>query len=109
MHLAEGLLPPVQAAGWFVASSPFVVASYRKVEKLTNSAGVRERALFGLGCALSFAVTLFPIPVPGLGATSHMCATPIMAMLFGPLTMVLPITLVLLVQALFLRMAGFQP
>jgi cobalt/nickel transport system permease protein len=56
--------------------------------------------------ALIFAVTLFPVPVPIVGMSSHMCATPVLALLLGPRLMALPTALVLAVQALFFAHGG---
>jgi len=33
MHIAEGFLPPLQAAAWFVAATPFVVHGAMAVVK----------------------------------------------------------------------------
>jgi cobalt/nickel transport system permease protein len=103
MHLAEGILPALQALAWFGASAPFVVHSARKLQRDRT-----RRPLVGVATALTFAVTLFPIPVPGLGATSHMCATPFLALLLGPSVMALPVTLSLLVQAVLFAHGGLS-
>ena len=103
MHLGEGILPATQALAWSAASAPFVLHSFRTLQ--------RDRALrplMGVATALTFAVTLFPIPVPGLGATSHMCATPFLALLLGPSAMALPVTLSLLMQALLFAHGGLS-
>ncbi len=103
MHLGEGILPALQALAWSAASAPFVLYSARTLQR----DGTR-RPLVGVATALTFAVTLFPIPVPGLGATSHLCATPFLALLLGPSAMALPVTLSLLVQALLFAHGGLS-
>jgi cobalt/nickel transport system permease protein len=103
MHLGEGVLPPLQALAWFAASTPFVLHSARTLRR-----DRAHRPLVGVATALTFAVTLFPIPVPGLGATSHMCATPFLALLLGPSALALPVTLSLLVQALLFAHGGLS-
>jgi cobalt/nickel transport system permease protein len=99
MHIAEGLLPLSHAAGWSVAALPPVVLGLRGLE-------VRERVRLGMVTALVFAVTLFPVPVPVVGVTSHMCATPVLGILLGPRRVVVPTAVVLLVQALFFAHGG---
>lgn len=103
MHLGEGILPALQALAWSAASAPFVLHSARTLQR-----DRARRPLVGVATALTFAVTLFPIPVPGLGATSHMCATPFLALLLGPSVMALPVMLSLLVQALLFAHGGLS-
>lgn len=101
MHLSEGLLPAAQALTWAALSTPFVVTNARRLKHEPT-----QRARFGVAAALAFAVTLFPVPIPGLGATSHMCATPLLGLLLGPTALALPMTLVLTVQALLFAHGG---
>lgn len=103
MHLSEGILPAAQAIAWGLVSAPFVVHSARRLRRQPEL-----RARFGVATALAFAVTLFPIPVPGLGATSHMCATPFLALILGPSFLALPMTLSLLAQALLFAHGGLS-
>jgi cobalt/nickel transport system permease protein len=56
--------------------------------------------------SLLFAATLLPIPVPGLGATSHLCLTPLLGVLLGVRAVLWPTFLVLLLQALFFAHGG---
>lgn len=103
MHLSEGILPAAQALAWSVASAPFAVHSARRLQQDPS-----RRGLLGVATALAFAVTLFPIPVPGLGATSHMCATPFLALILGPAALALPMTLALALQALLFAHGGLS-
>jgi cobalt/nickel transport system permease protein len=59
-----------------------------------------------MSTALVFATTLVPIPIPMAGVTSHLCATPLLALVVGPRAIVLPTLLALAVQALFLGHGG---
>jgi cobalt/nickel transport system permease protein len=99
MHLGEGLLPARHAALWTAAALPSVLFGLRQ---LRGDDTVRA----GLAAALIFAVTLFPIPVPVVGMTSHMCATPLLAILYGPVNIVVPTALVLLLEALLFAHGG---
>jgi cobalt/nickel transport system permease protein len=106
MHIAEGILPLSHALGWAALASPIVVISARRVARLLREGDGAERALLGMAGALTFAVTLFPVPVPVAGVTSHLCATPVLALLLGPRRMVLPAALTLLLQAILFAHGG---
>jgi cobalt/nickel transport system permease protein len=99
MHLGEGLLPAAHAATWGAVAAASLIASAR-------AAGSLGRVRMGMMTALIFAVTLFPVPIPIVGMTSHMCATPVLALLVGARALAVPTALVLLVQALFFAHGG---
>ncbi len=106
MHIAEGILPLSHAIGWTALAAPIVALSARRVVRLLREGDGTERALLGMAGALTFAVTLFPVPVPIAGVTSHLCATPVLALLLGPRRMVLPAALTLLLQAILFAHGG---
>ena len=106
MHLSEGVLPLSHAAAWGAAAAPFLAVGWRRFSATTRNGTSEERALLGMAGAVTFAVTLFPIPVPVAGATSHMCATPLMALLLGPSRTVVLAAVTLLLQALFFAHGG---
>ena len=106
MHINEGLLPLPQAAAYVAVASPGLLLSFQKVRQLLQGAENGQKALFGLCVALVFAVTMIPIPLPFTAVMVHMCATPLTALLFGAVPMILPIGLVLLLQALFFGHGG---
>jgi cobalt/nickel transport system permease protein len=56
--------------------------------------------------SLLFAGTLMPLPVPVVGATSHICLTPLLALLVGVRRVVWPTFLVLLLHAMFFAHGG---
>jgi cobalt/nickel transport system permease protein len=103
MHLADGLLPLSHAAAWATVATPFVVEAAWASRRAEDT---QSRALARLGGALLFAVTLFPVPVPLVGVTSHMCATPVLALLLGRRRVVLPTLGCLVLQALFFAHGG---
>src|SRR4051812_42794178 len=106
MHISEGILPLPHAAAYVALAAPFVVASVRKLR--SEETTYRNRASLPLPMvgALLFAVTLLPVPVPVIGATSHMCAVPLVAVLLGPLAVIAPTALVLAVQAVLFSHGG---
>jgi cobalt/nickel transport system permease protein len=106
MHLAEGVLPASHAAVWGAVAAPFLVAGIARWRETDRNAPPEERALVLAATVTTFGVTLFPLPVPFLGISSHLCATPVLALLVGARTLVVPTFLALLVQALFFAHGG---
>lgn len=105
MHLAEGTLPLDQAAIWTAVAAPALLWSMRGEQRargLTTSAP----ALMAGVTSLLFAATLLPLPVPVLGATSHICLTPVLALLVGLRRIIWPTFFVLLLQAIFFAHGG---
>ncbi len=98
MHLAEGLLPASQAAATWALATPFIFDGARQTRRLTEQA-TPHRTLLGLAAAIGFALTVFPIPVPIVGVSSHLCATPLLALLVGPRVTVFFTALILFLEA----------
>jgi cobalt/nickel transport system permease protein len=100
MHLAEGTLPLSHAAvGWALAL-PAVAWSLRGIGQGPTP------GLLPASTALLFAATLLPLPVPVLGATSHICLTPLLGLLLGTRAVVWPTFFVLALQAVFFAHGG---
>jgi cobalt/nickel transport system permease protein len=106
MHIAEGVLPARDALFWWVVATPALVWGFRRDAERGGEQEPEQRALEGMAVGLLFAMTSLPIPVPVAGATSHVCATPVLALLLGLRRVVLPTALVLFVQALFFAHGG---
>ena len=105
MLLAEGMLPLSQAAAWSLLAAPTLVWSLRGEQfarKETTSSSVMMAGV----TSLLFAATLLPLPVPVVGATSHICLTPVLALIVGVRRMVWPTFFVLLLQAVFFAHGG---
>lgn len=108
MHLAEGTLPIGDALTWTALAAPFLLWSVRG-ELGEQRKADPSRTIVATGCmSLLFAVTLFPIPVPVVGATSHICLTPMVALLLGVRRTIWPTFVVLLLQALFFAHGGIS-
>ena len=107
MHLSEGILPINQAIFATAAVAPFFVDSCSKYRRTNGAKSSNHQTPFvTMAVAFCFAVTLLPIPVPIVGASSHMCATPLLALILGPRLVVLPTFGILLLQALFFAHGG---
>lgn len=104
MHIAEGYLPPMWAAIYFVLCVPFVFLGVRDIKKkaLKNK---EIKMLLGLVAAYCFVLSALKLPSV-TGSSSHPTGTGFGAMLFGPFTMTVVGLVVLLFQALFLAHGG---
>ena len=105
MHLAEGMLPLAQAAGWTALAIPAVVWSIRGEQHAQRDTASSSVVVAGV-TSLLFAATLLPLPVPVVGATSHICLTPALALVVGVRRIVWPTFFVLLLQAIFFAHGG---
>ncbi|CCW13083.1 energy-coupling factor ABC transporter permease (plasmid) [Rhodococcus pyridinivorans] len=104
MHIAEGFLPPLQAAAWTVAAAPFVVHGATAVVRQVRE---RPETRLLLGAAGAFTFVLSAIKLPSVtGTSSHPTGTGLGAVLFRPPVMAFLGTVVLLFQALLLAHGG---
>ena len=104
MHIAEGFLPPLQCAAWFVASAPFVIHGARAVIRVSKESPENKLLLAAAG---AFTFVLSAIKLPSVtGSSSHPTGTGAGAILFGPPVMAFLGTIVLLFQALLLAHGG---
>ena len=105
MHLAEGMLPLYQAIGWSALSVPVLIWSIRGEQRARQENPASSVIMTGV-TSLLFAATLLPLPVPIIGATSHICLTPLFALMLGIRRLVWPTFFVLLLQAVFFAHGG---
>ena len=105
MHLAEGVLPFGQAMAWSALAAPTVLWSIRGEQRSLRDAPSSSVIMAG-ATSLLFAGTLLPLPVPVVGATSHICLTPMLALIIGVRRIVWPTFFVLLLQAVFFAHGG---
>ena len=105
MHIAEGILPVKWAAIWYAAAAVFVAIGVIVIRRKTReNKGLLP--LFGLAGAAVFLISVFPIPVPIAGTTSHPVGTPLAAIMVGPFVSTVLGAIALLIQALFLAHGG---
>lgn len=104
MHIAEGFLPPLQAAIWTAAAAPFVVHGAVCVVKHTRT-NPESKTLLAAAGALTFALSAVKLPSV-TGSSSHPTGTGAGAVLFKPPVMAFVGTVVLLFQAILLAHGG---
>ena len=104
MHIAEGFLPPLWCLFWFVVSAPFVVLGMRSIGRQVQ-ASAQSKLTLGMSGAFAFVLSALKIPSV-TGSCSHPTGVALGAILYGPLSMSVLGTIVLLFQALLLAHGG---
>ena len=95
MHIPDGYLSP-QTYGplWGVSLLFWSVA----LKKMKKELSVKQVPYLAMAAAFSFLIQMFNIPIPG-GTTGHAVGAGIIAILLGPWTAVIAISVVLIIQA----------
>ena len=105
MHIAEGIITGVPAAGYTLGGLALVGWGTWRMKRFV-AASPEKKPLLGMGGALIFFVSLIPIPA-FTGTCSHPCGTPLIAILLGPAMGTTLAAVSLLLQAAFFAHGGF--
>ena len=102
MHIPENYLSPSTCAVFTVAMLPVWGAAVKHVREEVP----REKVpLIGVAAAFSFLAMMFNIPLPG-GTTGHAVCGTLIAILFGPWSATLAVSIALAIQAVFFGDGG---
>lgn len=102
MHIPENYLSPSTCAVAAIAMVPVLRAAVRHVSEEVP----RDKIpLIGVAAAFSFLAMMFNIPLPG-GTTGHAVCGTLIAILFGPWSATLAISVALAIQAVFFGDGG---
>lgn len=102
MHIPDNYLSPVTCAVMGAAMVPVWAVAVKKVrEEVTRE----KMPMLGVGAAFSFLVMMLNVPLPG-GTTGHAVGGTLLAMLLGPWSACIAVTIALLVQALLFGDGG---
>ena len=102
MHIPENYLSPSTCAVFDVAMVPIWGYAAKKVRETVP----REKMpLVGIAAAFCFLSMMFNIPLPG-GTTGHAVCGTLIAILFGPWTACLAVSIALIIQAVFFGDGG---
>lgn len=104
MHIMEGYLPKGWALFWFAMFIPFFLIGLRKINHFMSK-GKDIKLLLAVVAAFTFCLSALKIPSV-VGSCSHPTGVGLGTILFGPFTMVVVGTVVLLLQALLLAHGG---
>lgn len=104
MHIMEGFLPVGWAVFWWVVFIPFFALGLHSITQLTRQ-HPELKLLLALAGAFTFVLSALKIPSV-TGSCSHPTGTGLGAILFGPFSMAVLGSLVLLFQAVLLAHGG---
>lgn len=104
MHIAEGFLPKVHAAIYFVIAIPFVIYGLKSIKDITVNKP-EKKMLLALAGAYVFLLSSLKLPAM-TGSCSHPTGIGLGAILFGAGPMFVLGTIVLIFQAILLAHGG---
>jgi cobalt/nickel transport system permease protein len=96
MHIPDGYLSPqtyIPLIGVYAASAGIAV------KKVKKEVSVKNIPYLGMAAAFSFIIMMFNLPIPG-GTTGHAVGSAVIAILLGPWTAVISVSVALVIQAL---------
>ena len=102
MHIPENYLSPSTCAVFGAAMAP---VWWLAVQKVKQEIPREKMPLLGIGAAFSFLGMMFNLPLPG-GTTGHAVGAVLLAIMFGPWSACLAVSVALFVQALFFGDGG---
>jgi cobalt/nickel transport system permease protein len=95
VHIPDGYLSPQTYIPLYVASFAFWTIA---LKKLKRDLPVKHIPYLAMAAAFSFLIQMFNIPIPG-GTTGHAVGAGIIAIILGPWTAVVAVSVVLIIQA----------
>ncbi len=96
MHIPDGYLSPQTFVPMYAVSAGFWTVGLRKLKAQLT---VKQVPYLSMAAAFSFLIMMFNIPIPG-GTSGHAVGGGIIAILLGPWTAVIAVSVVLMIQAL---------
>ena len=96
MHIPDNYLSPATCAVMGAAMIPIWTVAVKKVKQEISKEKI---PLLGIGAAFAFLLMMFNIPLPG-GTTGHAVGGTLLAILVGPYSACIAVTIALLIQAL---------
>ena len=102
MHIPDNYLSPSTCAVMGAVMIPVWAIAVKKVKEEITKA---KMPLLGIGAAFAFLMMMFNIPLPG-GTTGHAVGGTLLAILIGPFSACISITVALLIQALLFGDGG---
>ena len=102
MHIPDNYLSPSTCAVMGAAVAPVWAVAVKKVKaEITKE----KLPMLGVGAAFSFLLMMFNVPLPG-GTTGHAVGGTLIAILLGPYSACISVTIALLIQALLFGDGG---
>ena len=95
MHIPDGYLGPQTYVPLYGVSIGFWAIAQNRIKKQLS---LKHVPYLAMAAAFSFLIQMFNIPIPG-GTTGHAVGAGIIAILLGPWTAVMAVSVVLIIQA----------
>jgi len=102
MHIPDGYLSPQTALPLLAVMVPVWGTAAKKVKENLKK---KDIPVLAIGAAFSFTIMMFNLPMPG-GSSAHAVGAVLLAILLGPWTACLGVSVALLVQALMFGDGG---
>lgn len=102
MHIPDNYLSPISCAVMGAAMVPVWAVAIKKVKQEIPK---EKLPMLGVGAAFSFLIMMLNVPLPG-GTTGHAVGGTLLAILLGPYSACISITISLLLQALLFGDGG---
>jgi cobalt/nickel transport system permease protein len=102
MHIPDGYLSPQTYVPMFGVSFIFWSVGLKKLKKELST---KQVPYLAMAAVFSFLIMMFNIPIPG-GTSGHAVGAGIIAVLLGPWTAVIAVSVVLIIQALIFGDGG---
>jgi len=102
MHIPDGYLGPATYGTMFGIMVPLWAVASKKVKQTVKAAQVPYLAM---GAAFSLLIMMFVLPLPG-GTTGHMSGATLVALLLGPWSALMAVSVSLIIQALVMGDGG---
>ena len=102
MHIPDGYLGPATYGAMFGIMAPLWAVASKKVKQTVKAAQVPYLAM---GAAFSLVIMIFVLPLPG-GTSGHMSGATLVAILLGPWSALMAVSVSLIIQALVMGDGG---
>jgi cobalt/nickel transport system permease protein len=98
MHISDGILKPEWVFFWFAITAIFIALGFRIINKRIKEDPVYLPRIALLG-AVVFVISVWHIPVPVTGSSSHPVGTPMASIIIGPFATVVISAIALFFQS----------
>jgi len=101
-HIPDNYLSPATCAVMATAMAPVWTVAVRKISREVSRTRI---PLLGIGAAFSFLIMMFNVPLPG-GTSGHAVGGTLLAVVLGPWSACISITIALLIQSVMFGDGG---
>ncbi|MCU0848923.1 MAG: cobalt transporter CbiM [Spirochaetes bacterium] len=102
MHIPDGYLSPQTYIPFYALFAGFLAAALKKIRSVLSAQTI---PYLGMASAFSFLIMMFNVPIPG-ATTGHAVGAGLIAILLGPWSAVIAVSVALIIQALIFGDGG---